>query len=280
MRPRKRRKRFRSRNRAAPPVRWIFSFCLWAAAATTALGSPTAEEIIERLLRSSEDATTEANRNAFGYLRGARTEYLDGRGKVHKEVSRTYRVWPVDGEPVTTLVLKNGRPVREGEDDEYNRSAARENGEKGRTLSLSRELLDRYQFTLAPATNVGVRPAFVLNFTPKPDAEADGVFERLLNAMGGTLYIDKEDYQLAQAEIHLLRRVRFFGGIAGALDRLRMSFSQKRIEPGVWLPHSTFIDFDGRKVLSDVRFRYYETCSAHRRAGTGLPSGPQESAAN
>ena len=247
-------------------MRCLLSLLLLALVSTGAWGSPTAEEILERLLRSSEDSAVETNRNAFGYLRNARTEYLDDKGKIRKRVHRIYRVWPVDGEPVATLISKNGRPVGPEDEQESRRSAARENGEKGRSLSISRDLFARYDFVLAPATNIHSRAAFALRFTPKENIEADGVFERLLNAMHGTLFIDQEDFQLAKAEIHLLRKVSFFGGIAGALEKMDMSFSQKRIEPGIWLPDATFVNFDGRKLLSDVRFRYYESCSAHRRA--------------
>jgi hypothetical protein len=78
--------------------------------------------------------------------------------------------------------------------------------------------------------------------------------------MSGTFWIDKEDNQLAKADIRLSKRVSFFGGIAGAIDKLDLTLIQRRIEPSVWLGEAIHIDFSGRKLFSTIRFRCFENC--------------------
>jgi hypothetical protein len=108
------------------------------------------------------------------------------------------------------------------------------------------------------------RPAWVLSFVPKANAESDSFLDRLINAMSGTFWIDQEDYQLAKADIRLSKRVSFFGGIAGAIDKMELTLIQKRIDTSVWLGEAIHIDFVGRKLLSNIRFKCFENCGDFR----------------
>jgi hypothetical protein len=96
---------------------------------------------------------------------------------------------------------------------------------------------------------------------PKPNAPDEEFLDRLINAMSGTFWIDKEDYQLARADIKLTQRVSFFGGIAGAIDKLDLTLIQRRLEKSAWLGEAIHIDFSGRKLFSNIRFRCFENCA-------------------
>lgn len=220
---------------------------------------PNAQEILRKLIERSEDPEILQRRNNISYQRASRVEYLNDDGTVRRETLRIYKIAPENGKPVTRLVSVNGRRAREN--TEKNRSAARETGEKGRTLALSEDLLCRFDFTLLREEDFASRPAWVLSFTPKSNAPTDGFLDKLINAMSGTFWVDQEDYQLAKADLRLNKRVAFFGGIAGAIEKIDLTLIQRRIEDSVWLGEAIHIDFTGRKLLSNVRFRAFENCA-------------------
>lgn len=240
-------------------IKFVWSILCAALLAPSVVAMPDVEEILRKLVEKSEDPQYVERRNSITYQRTSRVEYLDDDGKVKRDSIRVYRISPENGEPVTRIVTINGRPATEK--DDVRRSSARETGEKSRTLSLSADLLSRYEFTFVREELFADRPAWVLSFAPKPNAPDDAFLDRLINAMCGTMWIDKEDHQLAKADIRLGKRVSFFGGIAGAIEKLDMTLIQRRIEPAVWLGEAVHIDFTGRKLLSAIRFRCFENCA-------------------
>ena len=132
-------------------------------------------------------------------------------------------------------------------------------------MGISADLLSRFEFSFLREEEFASRPAWVLAFKPKPDAPNSELMDKLINAMSGVMWIDKEDYQMAKADIRLRSRIAFFGGLAGAIEKLDLTLIQKRIQPSVWLSEALQIDFSGRKLLSPVRFRCFENCSGYTR---------------
>jgi len=242
-------------------LRLILLLALLAPAARAT--APDVQDILRKLVERSEAADAVQRRNQIAYQRTSRVEYLNDDGSKKRDVIRVYKIAPEDGKPVTRLVSVNGRPAADKEDKK--RSAAREAGEKSRTLTLTEDILSRFEFTFVREEQFASRPAYVLSFVPKADAKDDSFLDRLVNAMAGTFWIDKEDYQLAKADIHLSKRVSFFGGVAGAIDKLNLTLIQRRIEESVWLGEAIHIDFAGRKLFSNIKFRCFENCANFQR---------------
>lgn len=250
----------------------------WLALVNARAHELSCDEILEKFIAASEDESILARRNSYSYTRSSTIEYLKEGGEIKNRVRRVYEITPEDGKPVTRLILLNGRPASENDEK---KSSARETGEKSRRLSISGDLLERYEFSLKGMAKFNSRPVYALVFEPKPGVESDGFFDRLINSMHGELWIDAEEFQLAKADVHLTKKVSFFGGIAGAIEKLDLSFSQRRLQQGVWLPETTIIDFDGRKLFSDIRFRCFELCerfedrhSRQANATVPAPSAP------
>lgn len=233
----------------------LFLFLVPSSRADAAL----VDEILRNLIERSEDPQSVDRRNRFSYQRVSRVEYLNEDGTKKRDTIRIFAITPENGEPVTRLISVNGRPTRDKEDK--NKSAARETGDKSRTLTLNEDLLSRFKFTLVGEKIFASRPVWVLAFVPNPDAPTENFLDRLINSMSGTFLIDKEEFQLARADVRLNKRVSFFGGIAGAIDKLDLTLVQRRLENSVWLGEAIHIDFVGRKLLSDIRFRCFENCT-------------------
>jgi hypothetical protein len=221
--------------------------------------APRVEDILRNLIERSTDPVSESRRNSFSYQRTSRVEYLNDDGTRKRDTIRIFEITPENGRPVTRLISVNGRPAQDREDKR--KSAARETGEKSRMLALNEELLSRFHFTFLREEVFASRPAWVLTFVPKANAPNSDFMDRLINSVCGTFWIDQEDYQLARADVQLSKRVSFFGGIAGAIDKLDLTLIQRRVETSVWLGEAIHIDFAGRKLLSSIRFRAFENCA-------------------
>ena len=237
----------------------LLTLALLCSAAPLRSAAPDVEAILRKFIETSEDPELEARRNSFAYQRTSQVNYLDDDGSTRRTRVRVYRVTPENGRPVTRLISVNGRAASDPQEKE--RSAARETGEKSRSIGVSEELLSRFNFTFLREETFASRPMWVLAFRAREDAPRDDFMDKLINAMSGAIWIDQEDSQMAKAEIKLSDRVSFFGGLAGAIHKLDLTVFQRRIEPSIWLTEAIHIDFSGRKLFSSMRFRCFETCS-------------------
>jgi len=184
-------------------------------------GAPDANEIVRQMIERSADARTIEERESFGYQRVSRIDYLNDTGAVRKSAVHVYEINQVNGKPSSKLVQINGHPPVVN--DEKKRSAARETGDKSRNLVLTEDILKRYQYTFRGEDRLEQRPVWILSFVPKANLEEEGFFDRLINGMTGTVWVDQEDFQLARASIHLGKKVSFFGGIAGAIEVIHLA---------------------------------------------------------
>jgi hypothetical protein len=239
--------------------------------------APNVQEILRKFIANGEDSELTERREAISYQRTSRVEYLNDDGTVKRDLTRIYKVFPQNGRTVTRLITVNGRPAKEKPGKK--RSAARETGEKTRALGITDDVLSRFDFTFVREDLFAGRRVWVLAFTPKEDAPNDEFFDKFINAMTGKLWIDQEEYQLAKAEVQLGKKVAFFGGLAGALDKLNLTLIQRRIEPSIWVAEATNIDCSGRKLFSTIRFRAFENCSDFQKvpmehAKAELPISP------
>jgi len=225
---------------------------------TRAFAAPSASEIIEKVKARSAQAAPE--KNSFTYQRVSRTDYLDENEQVKRSSVRVYEVAPIDGEPVSKLVQVNGHPPKK----DPPRSAAREAGDKSRNLALGEDLLTRYQYEFRGEEVIAGRNAWVLAFKPKPGAPEDGFLDKLVNAMRGTIWVDQEEHELSKVDIHLSKKLSFFG-LLGGIEKLDLQMVQKRLNSEAWLTETLTLDFIGRKLFTQIRFRCVENCSDFKK---------------
>lgn len=223
------------------------------------LATPSADEIIAKVKERS--AIAEREKNSFTYERVSRTDYLDENGELKRSSTRVYQVAPVDGQPVPKLIEVNGRPPKH----EPARSAARDAGEKTRNLALGDDLLSRFEYKLRGEDKVGERKAWVLEFRPKHGVREDGFVDKLVNAMEGTMWVDEQEYELSRMDVHLSRKLSFFG-LLGAIEKLDLKIAQKRLSSQAWLTESLSLDFSGRKLFTPIRFKCIESSKDFRKA--------------
>jgi hypothetical protein len=240
------------------PSKIFSTFLISGILFTRTFAAPTADEIISKVKERSAQSARE--KNSFSYQRVSRTDYLDDNDQVKRNSVRVYEVSPVNGEPVSKLIEINGHPPKK----EPPRSAAREAGDKSRNLALGDDLLSRYRYELRGEDDIAGRKTWVLAFKPNPAAPEDGFLDKLVNAMQGTMWVDEGEYELAKVDIHLSKKLSFFG-VLGGIERLDLQMVQKRLTPEAWLTEALTLDFTGRKLFTPIRFRCVESCADFKK---------------
>ena len=231
-------------------------------------------EVLRRVVERSGLEEIQRAESAYAYDRNTMVLFYDDKGKLKKQTDRRYEVYPDGDEQVTKLVEENGEPV--AEDEERRPNSYSKTGEQAKRLEFDEDLVARFDFKHEGEQVINGRSFAVLTFKPKAEPPDDGgMFGKLLNELAGKIWIDLEDDQLARVEVKLLNRVRFFGGIAGAVDKLEMRLVRERVAPGVWLNGSTQIELQGRKLLSLVHFKAFENCTGFRLATELAQNSPR-----
>ena len=221
-------------------------------------------EILRRLAANSEDEELEGLRNSFSYHRQTVVFFFDENGEVEKQVDRGYRIEPEDGKAAMKLVKENGKPV--DPKDPKKKQWQSEASDNARKLDVNEELFAHYDFTLMGEEVTMGRLALVLSFKPKANPpDGDSFFGKLLNNLMGQIWVDAEDYQLARADVKLLQKVSFFGGIAGNIQNLHLQLARERVAPGVWLNRNSAVEIRGRKLFSSMWMKAFENCTSFEK---------------
>jgi len=141
-------------------------------------------------------------------------------------------------------------------------------------VDFDRELLTRYDFTLAGASMLNGRNTFEIAFQPKnPPVARHHILNRLLNHAAGTLWVDEEDYEIVKAQVELSEPISV--AMLGAINKLSFRFERSRSPDGSWLTRSTEAFFRGRRLLTPAQFRQAIVYSDYRKSEpnqVGLPT--------
>ncbi|MDD5139309.1 MAG: hypothetical protein PHY43_03495 [Verrucomicrobiales bacterium] len=121
------------------------------------------------------------------------------------------------------------------------------------------ELLKRFQFTLTGREMLNGRPTLVANFKPASDQLPVNQFaDKFLNKAAGRVWIDEEDYAIAQAHVYLTRQVNVLGGLVGAVWKFTYDFTRARTPEGYWFAQSLDWHLEGREVVINRIVDYHE----------------------
>ena len=251
------------------------------AAAARLLAPFDAGELIRAVARAQRRADLAVTASTFDQVE-ARTDFgKDGRPKTIRR--RRYEYFSGDDPSRATreLVEVDGRAPteaekrEEAEDDakarrkrlerEAKARAARPPGVRGEEedpLIGARRLSDLIaRFSYGPVEEVWAwgRPAYALEFRPKPGLPAGTLGDRALNALAGRVVVDAADLQVVSVEAHLVSPVKVGGGFAVNVKSARISYRAQRVSEGAWLPCVVELRLTGRTALLfrlDSAFRF------------------------
>ena len=239
----------------------------------------TAHQIIKK-------ASEAAKRNGIGetvfsFLRQADVEDLDSKGNIRKGYTKTYRAY-TDGRD-QELVKVDGKPASQGQvarEQARNRErqqrylARKKEGGTNKSGNLVTKNVDLFQekFTpvLAGMGSVNARPAYVIQLQPNKDHKLKSrTVNRFMDQLNARLWVDKEEFHIARINAKLKKPVTFLGGLAGAVNAISISISQKRLAKDTWVDESVSANFDARIFWKTYHF-LMKSRSSHYEAATTL----------
>lgn len=221
---------------------------------------PTAEFLVERVVERSAWNETQQIRNRYSFTRRHITDELTDKGLLKDRKDRVYEATPIGGVSHSRLVLKDGQPLSAKEakkeaEKEQKAWEASTTGlqqpitpDKGR--SINHDLVQRFHFEVIGEELFRGRRSYVLTMEPKSrDLPVKQLQDNFFNKLGGKVWIDAADYEVAKAEISLREKVPILLNLIGAMNKFTIHFRKQRLPEGVWLTDRSWVDLETRKLM-------------------------------
>lgn len=120
-------------------------------------------------------------------------------------------------------------------------------------------LLSRFDYTVLPEEILDGRPAYVVDFRPRPEIGTANLGERALSALAGRAYIDASDFEVVRVDAHLVKPVSVAGGIAAKVASADIRYEAMPVGHGLWFPCLVDVRLRGKTLLFlrlDTAYRY------------------------
>jgi hypothetical protein len=120
-------------------------------------------------------------------------------------------------------------------------------------------LIKRFQFTIVGREMLNGRPTLVADFKPLNDhLPVNSFADKFINKAAGRVWVDEEDYAIAQAQLHLTQQVNVLGGLVGAVWKFTYAFTRLRTPEGYWFARNMDWHLEGREVVINRIVDYHE----------------------
>jgi hypothetical protein len=224
----------------------------------------TAQQIIAKTVRRAQ-AIRAANRQAdYSYTKFAITEEFNNKGKLTEKKEKVFQYEAGYGR-LSQLKL-NGRALSGAEFRKQDEDALQERREVTDSKSRQRddnwekyltpELVAKYVFKLIGREEIHGRAAYVVSFEPaSSELPVNHFIDRLSNRLGGKVWIDEEDFEIARAQVGLRGEVTLWHGVLGSLRKCNFTVERSRVDENVWFNTLTSGEFEGRKLLEPTHVR-------------------------
>ncbi len=268
-------------------VAWVLVPSSAPAAALPATPAPLPD--VPTLLRSVEANQTELDRarEEYTFRQQQRLTFYDKHGKVGRTEERVSNVFYVHGQPIETVISKDGKPLNAGalkkEEDRATKEAvkyaAQPYGQRDKDeVSVSR-LLAITRFTNPRRVMEGGRPVIAVDFTGDPHAKTHGRNEDAVKKVRGTVWIDESAREVTRMQATFDEPMRIGFGLFATVDAgSNFSFEQALVRNEAWLPTRIDARFDGKAALFvgfhvtlSMRFDEYRKFSASTTEQTHAP---------
>jgi hypothetical protein len=185
------------------------------------------------------------------------TEY-DKTGKVSKKEINEYTFFYLNGDEVTTLVKKDGKPLSEEKQKEENEKTqkriaeaqkkekkkeekeekAKEEGKESKDDDPGIEVFLRVcQFVNPRRERFRGQDVLVFDFEPNPEYKPKNLEEHVVKELAGVIWIDEKAKDVVRLEAYFVGDVHIGGGVLANLQKgTSFVFEQAYINNEVWLP--------------------------------------------
>jgi hypothetical protein len=267
---------------------WLLLCPLLAAEQPASASAPLPN--IPALLRSVEQHQAEVDRLRDEYTcrQQQRMVIYDKKGKVKKTEERISNVFFVHGQPIETLLSKDGKPLNDAdlkkEQDRATKEAVKISAEPPDKrdhqdeISVSR-VLAITRFSNPRRIVEGGRSLVVVDFEGDPHAKTRNRSESAVKHVRGTVWIDEEAREVSRLRATVDDPLKIGYGLLAKIDTgSNFALQQAFVRNETWLPTSFNARFDGKAALFvgfhvelAVHFDQYQKFHASTTEQTKLP---------
>jgi hypothetical protein len=185
------------------------------------------------------------------------TEY-EHDGKLKKREVTEYTFFYLNGEEVSTVVKKDGKPLSEQEQKTENERAQKriEELQKRETKKEAKEqkaeetrkkddddepgieiFLRVSQFVNPRRERFRGQDVLVFDFEPNPEYKARNLAEKVVQKLAGVVWVDEKAHDVARLEAYFVGDMKFAGGLVANLQKgTSFVMEQAYVNDEVWLP--------------------------------------------
>jgi hypothetical protein len=255
-------------------VAWLPCLAFAAVPAQEPDPLPSLDQVIDRMLdRAHLEARDYHNfKQLYAYRLTRTKDEFNGKGELRKRKHRDRNKEP---DPKTDPVLTpepDPAPNPENGYGEMDEAKAAAEMQSGRAFDksdfpLSRDLVDRFAFTIVGRDLSGERPVLIVDFEPANRRLPVRQFkDKFINRAAGRVWVDESDWAVARAELRLSEPVHVVGGLVGSVRRFHYSMIRERTPEGIWHPTAIHWRVEGRQFLVRKAIEYHETIEDVRLA--------------
>jgi hypothetical protein len=232
------------------------------------------------------------------------TQY-DGSGKVTKLERREETFFYLDGEEISTLVAKEGKPLSDEEQRKENERVQKRIAkyqeakahkekkeekakEEGKDDKDSDEpgievFLRACQFVNPRRERFRGQDVLVFDFEGNPEYKPKKLAERVVQQLAGVVWVDEKAHDVARLEAYFVKDVRFGGGLVANLQKgTSFIFEQAFLNNEVWLPTyeeahigARVLLLKGFKVNEVTRYSDYHRFNIETLSTIGKPKAAE-----
>jgi hypothetical protein len=236
------------------------------------------------------------------------TEF-ENDGKVKKRELTEYTFFYLNGEEVSTLVKKDGKPLSEAEQKKENEKTqkrieelqkreakkeakeerAKEKGKNEDKDDPDIELFLRAcQFVNPRRERFRGQDVLVFDFEPNPEFKPHKLVEKVVQKLAGVIWVDEKAHDVARLEAYFVGDMKFAGGLLANLQKgTSFVMEQAYVNSEVWLP--TYEEahvgvrvllVKGFKVNAVTRYSDYKRFNVETLSTIAKPKGAPDTTAD
>lgn len=217
---------------------------------------PDLKKLFEEL-DANQKAIDKIKENYAGTRDEEETEY-DKTGQVTKKERSEYTFFYLNGEEVSTLVKKDGKPLSDEEQKKENERTqkrieelqketrkkeekaekAKEEGKEEKNEDPGIEIFLRVcQFVNPRRERFRGQDVLVFDFEPNPEYKPKNIEERVVKELAGVIWVDERAHDVARLEAYFVGDVHIGGGLLANLQKgTSFVLEQGYLNNEVWLP--------------------------------------------
>ncbi len=234
---------------------------------------PSIPQLIQQV--QARQKQLEKVRENYTYTALQTTQDVDSSGRVKKTESKEFQAFFVHGHQIQRLVKKDGQPLSAHDEEKESQRVQKlvtkaeqtppDQPLQGQNLTVSR-LLEIMEVQNPRLVSFRGRPTIVFSFVGRKGAHTHGLAEDISKKLGGTIWIDRADLQVARLEVHFNDTFRFAGGLLASIQKgTTFSFDQAPVQGTLWLPTGAEGMLQGRVLLfKGIRQRIQERDSGYQ----------------